>query len=67
MKYRFIEVDKGREFIKNFTSKVLPVGAILEGMNILFSNGKLYQVVNLSLDLEISEPEYHVELLMIEE
>lgn len=67
MKYRFIEVDKDGEFIKKYASKVLPVGAILEGMNILFSNGKLYQVVNLSLDLESLEPEYHVELLTIEE
>lgn len=63
IKYRFVEVNSEGRVIHKFPSKELPVGSIHKGMGVLMSNGNLYTAVDVAIDMELSDPEMHIELL----
>jgi hypothetical protein len=67
IKYRMLEVSKKGEWIEKLPSKMLPAGLIQLGNRLLHNNGILYEVTNVSVDLELYKPEVHVELVRVKE
>lgn len=63
IKHRFVVINRQGHVLEKLPSRLLPVGVVAIGQELLLRNGVCYRVVRVVLDLEIPSAELHVELL----